>query len=115
MQSDFSVRVVYKLLSIRLKRWCNKNDLTDTVLWLKRQCLQNICKLKRQTTTVRYSVAIIMFWWQVFGYGDHSFTAWPHKLTIRITFPQNSGVVGRVMKYSRGHLAIPGGGGIYRC
>ena len=22
----------------------------------------NICKLKRQTTTVRYSVAIIMFW-----------------------------------------------------
>ena len=90
--------------SFELKRPCSKNDLTDTVLCLNRQCLQNICKLKRQTTTVRYSVAIIMFWWQIFGDGDHSFTAWRHKLTIRTTFPKNCGVVGRVMKYNRGHL-----------
>ena len=47
------------MLSIHLKRWCNKNNLTDTVLCLKRQYLLNICKLKRQTTTVRYSVAIM--------------------------------------------------------
>ena len=56
-----AVRVAYKVLSIHLNWWCNKNDLTDTVLCLKWQCLLNICKLKRQTTTVRYSVAIIIY------------------------------------------------------
>ena len=55
-----AVRVAYKV-SIHLNWWCNKNDLTDTVLCLKWQCLLNICKLKRQTTTVRYSVAIIIY------------------------------------------------------
>ena len=74
MQSDFSVRldsrVAYEVLLIHWKRWCNKNDLTGTVLCLKRRCLLNILKLKRQTTTVRsYSVAIIMYWWQFFGDG----------------------------------------------
>ena len=73
MHSDFSVRVAYEVLSIHLKRWCNKNDLTGTVLCLKRRCLLNICKLKWQTTTVRYSVTIIMFWWQFFGDGTISF------------------------------------------
>ena len=64
--------------------------------------------------TVIYIVAIIMFWWQFFGDGDHSFTAWRHKLmtncrVIRTTFPQNYDVVGRVMMYNRGNLAIPMG------
>ena len=66
---DFSVRVDYEVLSIHLKKWCIHNDLTGTVLCLKRRCLLNICKLKRQTTTVRYSVAIIIFWWQFFDDG----------------------------------------------
>ena len=59
------------------------NVLTDTGLCLEGQSLLNICKLKRQTMTVRYSVAIIMFWWQFFGDADgyHSFTTWQHKLT----------------------------------
>ena len=82
MQSDFCIRVAYELLLIHLKSWCNTNVLTDTVLCLKRQCLHYICKLKRQTTTVRYSVAIIMVWWQFFGDG-----------TIRLLLL----VVGRVM------------------
>ena len=80
-KSDFSVRVAYEVLSVQFKKWCNKNVLTDTVLCLKRQCLLNICKLKRQMTTVRYSVAMIMFWWQFFGDGDHSFTTFIATLT----------------------------------
>ena len=71
----------------------NKNDLTGTVLCLKRQYLLNICKLKRHTTTVRYSVAIIMFWWQFFGDGTIRLLLgpWQHKLTAncQTTFPQN--------------------------
>ena len=59
--------VAYEVLSIHLKRWCNKNELTGTVLCLKRQCLLNIYTLKREMTTVRYSIAIIMFWF--FGDG----------------------------------------------
>ena len=111
MQSDFSVRVAYEVLSIHLKRWCNKNDLTGTVLCLKRRCLLNICKLTRQTTTVRYSVAIIMFWWQFFGdgtirllLGDTS-----SRPIARRNFPKTVCCLGRVIKYSRGHLAIPMG------
>ena len=112
--SSFLIRYAFRfqrpsrlrVLSIHLKRWCNKNNLTDTVLCIKGQYSLNICKFKRQTTTVRYSVAIIMFWWQFFGYWDPSFTAWRHMPHghSRATFPQNCGIVGRVMKYNRGHL-----------
>jgi len=107
VQSDFSIRVAYEVLSIHLKRWCNKNDLTDTVLCLKRQCLLNICKLKRQTTTVRYSVAIIMFWWQFFGDGTIRLLLGDTSSQPDEISPKLCVVVGRVIKYSHGHLAIP--------
>jgi len=76
MQSDFSVRVVYEVLSI------HTNVLTDIVLCLKRQYLLNICKLMRQTRTIRYNVAIIIFGGN-FSIRDHSFTTWRHKLTTK--------------------------------
>ena len=90
VQSDFSVRVAYEVLSIHLKRWCNKNDLTGTVLCLKRRCLLNICKLKRQTSIERYSVAIIMFWWQFFGDGTIRFLLGDtsSRSIVRRNFPQ---------------------------
>ena len=69
VQSDFSVRVAYEVLSIHLKRWCNKNNLTDTVLFLTLRCLLNQL---------------------------------PEEM-----FPKLCVVVGRVIKYSRGHLALP--------
>ena len=70
------------MLSVHVKRWGNKNDFTDIdiVLCLKWQCFLNSCKLKRQTTTMRYSVAIIVFFADE-GPFVHSFSAWRHKFT----------------------------------
>ena len=111
MQSDFSVLFAYEVLSIHLKMWCNKNDLKNTVLCLNGSVnLLNICKLMRQTTTERYSVAIIMFWWQFFSDGTIRpfVSCLADKLTAncQIKFPQNCVIVGQVMKYSHGHLTI---------
>ena len=83
------------------------NDLTGTVVCLKRRCLLNICKLKRQTTTVRYSVAILCF--GVMGPFVYCLATQAHGQLPDEISPKLCVVVGRVMKCSRGHLAIPRG------
>ena len=81
----------------------------------KTACLLNICKLKRQTTTVRYSVAILCFGGSFSVMGPITeklvscLATQAHGQLPDEISPKLCVVVGRVMKYSRGHLAIPMG------